>query len=200
MALAPIYIRDQLAQLGREIATHRDPGLAWMRSPLTLDDLLALRETMAVKLHALLPPLWFGPHAIGPDQVIVRDDLAAAIVNIRPLVPGHTLVITTRPCARFADLTPAEVAALWTLAQRVGRGLEALHCADALTFSMQDGAGAGQSVPHVHVHVLPRRPGQFAHNDDVYDALEANGRALSGSFDRGAESWGDTASRLRREL
>ena len=37
---------------------------------------------------------------------------------------------------------------------------------------MQDGVHAGQSVPHVHIHVLPRRPGDFANNDDVYDAID----------------------------
>ncbi len=37
---------------------------------------------------------------------------------------------------------------------------------------MQDGAHAGQSVPHVHIHVLPRRPGDFKNNDDVYDAID----------------------------
>lgn len=37
---------------------------------------------------------------------------------------------------------------------------------------LQDGVHAGQSVPHVHIHVLPRRPGDFEKNDDVYDAID----------------------------
>jgi bis(5'-adenosyl)-triphosphatase len=44
---------------------------------------------------------------------------------------------------------------------------------------MQDGQDAGQSVPHVHVHVLPRRPGDFHRNDDVYDAIDDNDAALA---------------------
>lgn len=39
---------------------------------------------------------------------------------------------------------------------------------------MQDGPAAGQTVPHVHVHVLPRRAGDFKENDEVYGAIEAN--------------------------
>ena len=39
---------------------------------------------------------------------------------------------------------------------------------------------AGQSVPHVHVHVLPRRPGDFKSNDDVYDAIDDASKALAG--------------------
>eukprot|EP00877_Chromochloris_zofingiensis_P009347 jgi/Chrzof1/4666/Cz14g22030.t1 len=37
---------------------------------------------------------------------------------------------------------------------------------------MQDGPAAGQTVPHVHIHCLPRKPGDFKKNDDVYDALD----------------------------
>jgi len=38
--------------------------------------------------------------------------------------------------------------------------------------AIQDGKDAGQTVPHVHVHVLPRRSGDFEKNDDVYDAID----------------------------
>ena len=43
----------------------------------------------------------------------------------------------------------------------------------------QDGQHAGQSVPHVHIHILPRRPGDFEKNDDVYDAIDANDKDVS---------------------
>lgn len=49
----------------------------------------------------------------------------------------------------------------------------------ALVFSLQDGAMAGQTVPHVHIHVLPRRAGDFAKNDEVYDAIEAGAKHMA---------------------
>ena len=55
-------------------------------------------------------------------------------------------------------------------------------CSDVLVVQplLQDGVHAGQSVPHVHVHVLPRRPGDFKSNDDVYDAIDDASKALAG--------------------
>ena len=44
----------------------------------------------------------------------------------------------------------------------------------ALTLAIQDGSDAGQTVEHVHVHLLPRRPGDFKKNDDVYEKVSYN--------------------------
>lgn len=53
-------------------------------------------------------------------------------------------------------------------------------CAKCLC-PVQDGPAAGQSVPHVHVHVLPRKKGDFANNDEVYDAIDDKANAYNPS-------------------
>lgn len=83
-----------------------------------------------------------------------------------------------RVARRFRDLSAEEVGDLWRLAQAVGGALEAHHRASSLTLAIQDGPAAGQTVPHVHIHVLPRRAGDFARNDDVYDSLDEAEAAL----------------------
>jgi diadenosine tetraphosphate (Ap4A) HIT family hydrolase len=55
---------------------------------------------------------------------------------------------------------------------RIGSALESYSKTKSLTFVIQDGKDAGQTVEHVHVHIMPRRAGDFKRNDDIYDELE----------------------------
>ena len=137
-------------------------------------------------------PLQFGRFTISPSQIFHRSasNRSAALVNLRPIVPGHVLVISTRVVPRLADLSDEEYADLWNTVRSVQDMLARRHLAEhgggrgsdggpdaaplpAFNVAVQDGPGAGQSVPHVHVHILPRIAGDFARNDDVYDELEA---------------------------
>lgn len=92
------------------------------------------------------------------------------------LCPQDVLVIPRRPVPRIADLTPPELAALMSSVQTVGQVVERAYAAHGLTVACQDGPAAGQSVPHVHFHVIPRKAAgdrfSGARNDDVYPALE----------------------------
>jgi len=54
----------------------------------------------------------------------------------------------------------------------VSKVVEQVYRANALNISVQDGKEAGQSVAHVHVHILPRHTGDFTENDEVYEKLE----------------------------
>jgi hypothetical protein len=76
--------------------------------------------------------------------------------------------------ARFSELGPDEVSDLWHAAQRVGNMIQAHFSADSLTLSLQDGPAAGQTVPHVHIHVLPRHFRDLEQNDDIYDLIDAS--------------------------
>jgi len=108
-------------------------------------------------------------------QAFYRTSLSYAIVNLKPIVPGHVLVVPTRPVVRLMDLTTQELTSLMASVQQVGRVVEKAYGADALTVACQDGKAAGQSVPHVHFHILPRKlqGDRFSgRNDEVYPALE----------------------------
>ncbi|ERE88882.1 bis(5'-adenosyl)-triphosphatase-like protein [Cricetulus griseus] len=81
------------------------------------------------------------------------------------------LVCPLRPVERFRDLRPDEVADLFQVTQRVGTVVEKHFQGTSITFSMQDGPEAGQTVKHVHVHILPRKAGDFRRNDSIYDEV-----------------------------
>uniref|UniRef100_A0A9L0STL1 Bis(5'-adenosyl)-triphosphatase n=1 Tax=Equus caballus TaxID=9796 RepID=A0A9L0STL1_HORSE len=85
---------------------------------------------------------------------------------------ADVLVCPLRPVERFRDLRPEEVADLFQATQRVGTVVEKHFQGTSLTFSMQDGPEAGQTVKHVHIHVLPRKAGDFHRNDSIYEELQ----------------------------
>ncbi|KAF9229049.1 HIT-like protein [Gyrodon lividus] len=133
---------------------------------------------------SLTAPLLFSTIEV-TRQVFYRTALSYAIVNIKPIVPGHVLVIPTRIVPRLTDLTTPELTALITSVQNVGRVIEKAYGADSLTVACQDGKAAGQSIPHVHFHILPRRfeGDHFSERmDDIYPALEQSETSLSRDF------------------
>ena len=84
---------------------------------------------------------------------------AVAVPDGFPVSPGHTLVIPRRHCQGLFDLSADEYGAVWRLARVVRDSLhERLH-PDGFNVGANDGAAAGQTVPHAHVHVIPRFDG-----------------------------------------
>lgn len=119
----------------------------------------------------------FGQFNVSPREFFFASKLSMALVNFKPLVPGHVLVISKRRASKFADLSVDEVADLWTSVQRVSSVVQRHVGAPSCTLAIQDGKEAGQTVDHVHVHVIPRRSGDFGRNDEVYERLDADGVA-----------------------
>ena len=114
----------------------------------------------------------FGPYDLHREQIFYESNLSHAFVNLKPIVPGHVLVTPIRVVERFADMTSEEVNDLWKSVHQIGPKLERHFGCCALNLAIQDGVASGQSVPHVHVHILPRREGDFKRNDDIYEHLE----------------------------
>lgn len=95
-----------------------------------------------------------------PSSPVLENDLVVALLDIRPANPGHTLVMPRRHVESFTELSPSEVEQLALCAQRIARALkQGFEGCEAVTFSLADGAAAGQDVLHTHLHVVPRRTG-----------------------------------------
>ncbi|KAG9191841.1 bis(5'-adenosyl)-triphosphatase [Alternaria panax] len=109
------------------------------------------------------------------NQVFHVTRLSFAIVNLKPLLPGHVLVSPRRIVPRFNDLSAAEVQDLFLTVQRVSRMAERVFGASSLNIAIQDGVDAGQSVPHVHAHIIPRTKDDLREKggtDAIYSMME----------------------------
>lgn len=85
--------------------------------------------------------------------------MAVVVRDAYPVAPGHTLVIPRRHVGSFFELHRSEQAAMLTLVDRARLDLERDFTPDGFTIGVNDGAAAGQTVPHVHMHLIPRHLG-----------------------------------------
>lgn len=97
-----------------------------------------------------------------PGSLLHADARCVAFLDIHPVRPGHALVVPRRHAVFLHDLAPDERAALLEAAARIGaaQGAAGLPRAGG-TLLVNDGPAAGQHVPHVHLHVIPRAPGDL---------------------------------------
>ena len=94
-----------------------------------------------------------------PCHRILEDEVALAFMDVMPQVEGHVLVVSKAPSRTLLDADPAVLSALMPRVQKIGRAAVAGLGADGLTLMQFSEAPAGQTVFHLHFHLLPRRAG-----------------------------------------
>ena len=90
-----------------------------------------------------------------PAHVVQADDATVAFLDARPVFPGHALLVPREHHETLVDLPAALVPALFGAAQRLAEAVEAGMDAHGTFVAMNN--RVSQSVPHLHVHVVPRR-------------------------------------------
>lgn len=116
-----------------------------------------------------------------PGQLVWKDELAAAFLDIEPLRPGHVLVVSRDEVDHWVDLPPTTLAHLTDVAATIGRAQQAAFGSARVGLIIQ-----GFEVPHAHVHVFP--------TDDAADF------DLGRKSARDAEDLAVDAGRLRAAL
>ncbi len=96
---------------------------------------------------------------IPAEEHLCANEAAFAVFDRYPVTPGHTLVIPRRVVATWWEATPAERTALLTLVDDVKAILDERHAPDGYNVGFNAGAAAGQTVDHLHLHVIPRHAG-----------------------------------------
>jgi diadenosine tetraphosphate (Ap4A) HIT family hydrolase len=92
-------------------------------------------------------------------EILATHALAVAISDSFPLTRGHALVVPRRHVASFFELTAEERQAMMELLDRTKAVIDTKYAPDAYNIGINDGAAAGQTVMHVHMHLIPRYKG-----------------------------------------
>lgn len=92
-------------------------------------------------------------------RVIEENEHALLILDGYPVSPGHSLIIPKRHVGSFFEATAPERAALLALLDKAKDLVEHDHTPAGYNIGINDGAAAGQTVPHLHIHLIPRYVG-----------------------------------------
>ena len=94
-----------------------------------------------------------------PERIVEESALTRVIFDGFPISVGHTLVIPNRHVGSFFDLLDTEREDLLSMLDLAKARLDAKYAPDGYNIGINDGPSAGQTVPHVHVHLIPRYAG-----------------------------------------
>lgn len=114
-------------------------------------------------------------------QVFHVSKHSFALVNLKPIVPGHVLVVPFRQVPTLEELPEIESIDFFQTVLRVEKFIKKVYTSDALNVAIQDGVAAGQSVPHVHCHLIPRYL-KDGWGDGIYQVLEENEGLMRGKW------------------
>ena len=94
-----------------------------------------------------------------PAEIVHETDDVIAFLDANPLALGHTLVVPKEPYGRLRDTPPELSTDVFSVVRKLTPAIEDAVDADATTVGINDGPAAGQEIPHLHVHIVPRSEG-----------------------------------------
>jgi histidine triad (HIT) family protein len=122
-----------------------------------------------------------------PSTRVYEDDAVVAFMDVMPQAEGHTLVVPKAPSRNLLDADPQTFARLMPVVQKVANAVKTAFSADGVTVMQFNEAASGQTVFHLHFHVIPRHEGMplKAHSGKMEDAavLAANAEKIRQALD-----------------
>ncbi|MDZ7344405.1 MAG: HIT family protein [candidate division KSB1 bacterium] len=91
-----------------------------------------------------------------PAEIVLEDERSVAFLDIMPKAPGHTVVIPKFHAPTIVELPILEIGPLFVAVQKMAERLSWKLAADGLTIGINQGRASGQTVEHLHIHLLPR--------------------------------------------
>jgi bis(5'-adenosyl)-triphosphatase len=98
----------------------------------------------------------------------------SAIYNIAPILPGHSLIIPNKHYESLFELSNDELSEMMVFARKITAVLKTVFNCDGFDWTIQDGVSAGQTVPHLHLHIVPRKPHDLPESNKWYSKIILN--------------------------
>lgn len=94
-----------------------------------------------------------------PSKKIFENEYCIAILDISPIRKGHTLVISKESVQTIEELSENSIKNMMTVCRSISKKMRTALSCDATNIMINNGKEAGQEVPHVHIHIIPRKKG-----------------------------------------
>ncbi|UCH13863.1 MAG: HIT family protein [Bacteroidales bacterium] len=108
------------------------------------------------------------------DLSFFENEDFSAIYNVAPILPGHALVIPKKHITSFLDLPDKDLFEFIKFSRTVIKILSKAFNTEAFNWTLQEKDEAGQSIAHMHIHIIPRKPEDLPHPGDWYPKLKYN--------------------------
>jgi bis(5'-adenosyl)-triphosphatase len=118
------------------------------------------------------------------NSVFARSENFYAIYNIAPVFPGHSLIIPKGHIISILSLSESQMAEMMLFSAKVTRLLLRVFKTDGFNWSVQDNETAGQTIAHVHFHIVPRKEGDLTVPGDWYPMIQNNAGEILDSIYR----------------
>jgi len=121
-----------------------------------------------------------------PSEAVYEDDKVVAFLDIKPVNPGHVLVVPKTHRSGLEDASPEALQEVIVVTQRIARALINSGLCESFNLVENNGKIAGQVIPHLHFHVIPRRsddglrhwPGQEMRPEQAHEIAQQIARSL----------------------
>jgi histidine triad (HIT) family protein len=124
-----------------------------------------------------------------PSHKVYENDSVFAFLDIYPCSEGHTIVMPKKHIGLFTEMTEKDASDLFASVNIISKAVSRAFNLDGMNIGMNVGEVAGQSVPHVHVHIIPRKRGD--NGGSMHNIVETN---------PGNENLADIADRIKELL
>ena len=118
------------------------------------------------------------------DKTFCSTSKFSAIYNLAPILPGHSLIIPNTHHESLIELSDQDLGEMMIFARKVTLVLKSVFNCDGFDWTIQDGVSAGQTVPHLHLHIIPRKPLDMPESNEWYSKIPDNESQMLDSGNR----------------